>query len=460
MQTQIIALIAALRTAGVPVSLAESLDALRAVEQAGIDDRSLFRATLRATLIKAQRHQPEFDRLFDLYFSGQRLSLLPLDTTQADLVEQSLAEQLRDEAGEAALQQLFAAAVSGQPLGHGGLLALLSHPAPSGVVHPRLQAWIARQALRDRQLERLDGLREALLERLRQAGMHEAELERIAERVRANQAILAEQLMASVVSELQRRAQPGRPALRQLDDLLDLPLHRLSNAEEEELRVAVARLVARLRTRISLRQRHDRRGALQLRRTLRASLRYGGTPFTLLRQRRRRQPRLVVLCDVSNSMHTVARLMLWLVAALHDQVRHLRAFAYHDSLHEISSAFRKAQPGEAIANVLGQLGANYTRTDLGSCLEAFVQHELSDVDKRTSVLILGDGRNNGCDPGLAELQQIKLRAQRLIWLTPEPHWAWGSGDSAMQLYAPICDTVHVVASLRQLSEAVAHTLMP
>lgn len=457
MQERIVAFIAALRAAGVPVSLAESLDALRAIEQAGVGERALFRAALRATLVKAHHDQPTFERLFPLYFGGVGASLVQPDTAEHPLIPQLL-EALGQQSDQPELAQLFVATVTGRPLGQEQLLALLARPTPGGLGHPTLQRWVARQAVRDLGLERLEPLLDALLARLRAAGAAEAELDGLAGRVRANRALLAEQLHDAVVAELRRQATPARRSPRPAEELLDQSLHALSAAEAEELRAAVARLAAQLRTRVSLRQRRDRRGRLNPRRTLRASLSYGGVPFALHRRRRRLQPRLVILCDVSSSMRAAAALMLMLVAAVHDQVRHTRAFAYIDELHDIGADFLGARPEQAIAGVLGRIPSAYARTDLGGCLEQFVRRELASVDRRTTVIVLGDGRNNGSDPGLDALRRIRSRAHRLLWLTPEPRRAWGTGDSAMLEYAPLCDAVHSVATLRQLGAALAHAL--
>ncbi|NTU82033.1 MAG: VWA domain-containing protein [Chloroflexales bacterium] len=127
---------------------------------------------------------------------------------------------------------------------------------------------------------------------------------------------------------------------------------------------------------------------------------------------------------------------------------------FHDELHDISTDFIDARPAQAIAAILGRVRAEYAPTDLGACLEHFVHRQLASVDRRTTVIILGDGRNNGSDPGLGHLRRIKARARRLIWFTPEPQRAWGGGDSAMPAYAPLCDAVHVVGNLRQLGAAV------
>nr|WP_255604358.1 VWA domain-containing protein [Oscillochloris sp. ZM17-4] len=234
-----------------------------------------------------------------------------------------------------------------------------------------------------------------------------------------------------------------------------MPLRLLGGQEAEDLRRAVARLAQQLRTRVATRRRRARRGPLDPRATIRASLRYGGVPFAPHHRRRRLRPRLVVLCDLSSSMRALAGLTLSLVYALSDQLSGTRAFAYIDELHDVSADFADARPDRAIATVLARIRADYARTDLGSCLDTFARRHLATVDRRTTVLVLGDGRNNGSDPGLGALRQIRARARHLIWLTPEPQRDWGTGDSDMLAYAPVCSAVHVVGSLRQLGEAVA-----
>ncbi|NTU80731.1 MAG: CoxE, partial [Chloroflexales bacterium] len=272
MHDQILAFIAALRAAGVRISLAESVDALRAVEQAGFDERALFRAALQATLVKEHADLPTFQRLFPLYFGGGGAAFIQLSGDDAlSAAEQAeLGQALSDllsTAEQPGLAQLFQAVVEGRPLGHDQLLGLLPRPAPSGLSHPMLQRWAARQALRDLQLERLDDLLLALLAQLRAAGMGEAALESIAQRVRANQAAQAEQLSQAVLRQLQRQAGGERPRTQPRDELLERPFHLLSAQEAEELRGAVARLAAQVRTRASQRRHRARRGALDPRGT-------------------------------------------------------------------------------------------------------------------------------------------------------------------------------------------------
>lgn len=464
MDERILEFVAALRAAGLRISIAESLDALRAVEQTGIAEPALLRATLRATLVKTHSDLPSFERLFPLYFGGSGVAFVQpgeeaaLSPAEQGLLDQALQVALT-QAPSPELARIFTAIASGQPLQAAQLAALLAHLGPPPTSSPIFQPWMARRALRELQFEQLEVLLRALLEQLRAAGLRDTALAALEQSIRLNQAAQAEQIGRAVGLQMQRQAATARERTDPRDTLLDRPFHLLDTGESEALRGEVARLAAQLRTQAALRRRRARRGALDPRSTLRASLRYGGIPFELRHRRRRLTPRLVVLCDLSSSMRAVASFMLLLVHALHDQMRRTRSFAYIDELYDISADFHDARPAVAVAAVLGRISADYARTNMGIVLDQFVRSQLSRVDRRTTVLILGDGRNNRNDPGLAELKQIRAYARRLIWFTPESPRDWAIGDCDMLAYAPLCDSVHVVRNLRQLAAAVERLVL-
>lgn len=459
MDGHLIAFIGALRAAGVRVSTAEALDALRAAEVAGVAERAVLRDALRATLVKDSADRPAFERLFAAYFAGEGAALIQIGGDDSPLSAEDLARlgvalgALQARLGGAALADLLRAMVSGVPLARADLSALLARTTPVGTGSPVFQSWMTRRALRELEFERLEGLLGDLLGALRAAGASPAALAEVERSARANRDALADQIGRAIAAQMARR-EPPRRAGPAADELLDLPLRLLGGQDEVELRRAVDRLARRLRTRAALRRRTARRGPLDPRGTVRASLAYGGVPFALRRRSRQIRPRLVVLCDISRSMRDLAGFTLSLVYALHDQLGGTRAFAYIDDLHDISADFADARPERAVAQVLARISADYTRTDLGSCLDDFAARHLALVDRRTTVLILGDGRNNYSDPGLAALDQIRARARHLLWLTPEPRASWGSGDSDMPAYARRCTAVHVVGNLRQLGEAI------
>ncbi len=464
MDERILEFIAALRAAGLRVSVAESIDALRALEHVEPVTPGLLRATLRATLVKERADLPIFERLFPLYFGGNGASLAAPDDEGALSAEERerlrrAVEAIAAAAPTPALGQLFSAIVTGEPLREAQLAALLAQVAPPEVSAPIFEPWMARRALHELQFARLEALLHDLLEHLRAAGFSAATLAAIARAARLNQEVQATQIGRAVALGMQRQAAIRRAATLPREDLLDRPFHLLDSEERAALRGEVARLAARLRTRAALRRRRARSGALDPRGTLRASLRYAGVPVDLRFRRRRLTPRLVILCDLSNSMREVAGFMLHLVHALHDQVRRTRTFAYIAELYDISADFNAARPAEAVSAVLRRIDAAYTCTDLGAALQQFTRDHLHAVDRRTTILILGDGRNNRSDPGLPLLRQIKARSRQLIWFTPESPRDWGTGDSDLLAYLPLCDSVHVVRNLRQLADAIERLVL-
>jgi hypothetical protein len=251
-------------------------------------------------------------------------------------------------------------------------------------------------------------------------------------------------------------AEEGRPEAGA--DLMNRPFRSLSDAEAAELRKQVRRMAAMMRSRLALRQRRGKTGLLDAKATIRANQRYGGVPVEIRYRRRRLKPKLALICDVSTSMRHCAEFMLTLIYELQDQVGRARSFAFIGDMEEVSPAFEELPVQQAVERVLTELPPGYYNTDLGNSLATFDKRFMDAVDHRTTVIFLGDGRNNYNDPRLDLMQQIQRRAKRVIWLNPEPPAMWGSGDSDMPKYAPVVDRVFEVGNLAQLIYAVDRLL--
>jgi uncharacterized protein with von Willebrand factor type A (vWA) domain len=188
-----------------------------------------------------------------------------------------------------------------------------------------------------------------------------------------------------------------------------------------------------LAARLAVRQRRGRRGPLDFRHTMRASLSSGGVPIeTVHKPRRPHKTDLVVLCDVSDSVAAFARFTLLLLFALREQFSRMRVFAFVDELDEITAML---DPAGDIVNAVERVTREakvtgwYGRTDYGRSLGLFAERHLATVTSRTSVLILGDARSNYGDPNLAALTRIAKQARRTYWLNPERRAVWDTGDS-------------------------------
>jgi len=455
-----VAFVAALRTAGLPVSLAESLDATRAMAVLGLADRDALRSALAATLVKRPAQRLAFDTLFDLYYpravgdgqpAGEAPTDAPDDPGPPGADNERLRDRLRDrlrelllDGDEAALRRLAREAV-GQ-LGR-------------AATQPGRQSFFAYRVLRRLSPDTLlAGLLEEVLRGQERGGL----AERVARQTLAERLRLFETL---VEAEVRRRLAEergvehvARTAVKPLAETVDFL--RASRDDLQELRRQVYPLARRLGTRLTARRRHGHAGRLDFRRTVRASLSTGGVPVvTHHRPHKPHKPELVVLCDVSGSVASFAHFTMLLAYALREQFAKVRAFAFIDTTDEVTRFFTA---GDDVAEAMARLvaGANLVwydgHSDYGHAFEVFVEKWPDAVGPKTSLLILGDARNNYRALGLPALRSMVGRARHAYWLNPEPRQYWGSGDSSATGYAEVVEMVECrnAAQLEQFVSAL------
>jgi hypothetical protein len=221
---------------------------------------------------------------------------------------------------------------------------------------------------------------------------------------------------------------------------------------------AVTRLAQRLRNVISVRRRRARRGRFDSNATLRKNLQYGGVPFHIVFDHKRKdKPQVMVLCDVSDSVRNVSRFMLQFMYSLQDLYSKVRSFIFVAELGEITQLFAERDINQAIEAALrGDLINVYAHSDFGRAFKNFYRDYISAVNKRTTVIVLGDARNNYNLPHEWVMREIRQRAKQLIWLNPENRMTWGFGDSEMDRYAPHCTLVEECRNLNQLYRVIDH----
>jgi uncharacterized protein with von Willebrand factor type A (vWA) domain len=472
MEQRMVDFIAGLRAAGVRVSIAESSDAFRAVEHIGVMDRDTFRSALRTTLVKEASDLPMFEQLFTLFFaSGEPPFINPQEQLSpeqramlAAALRALLSQMQQDEmpptgrSGQLGqFLQLLRHLLSGQALNQEALEQARQQAGRASASHPAQQPWLRQRMLQAMGWEELEELLEQLWEELAKVGMSQKAIEELQNMVQANQEALAEQVGQYAGTSIARQmaAQPPR---RPGPDLMNRPFRNLSQSEADELRTQVRRLAAQLRSRAALRHKRAKSGVLDAKHTIRTNLRYGGVPLDLRYKHRHLKPKLALICDVSTSVRHCAEFMLHLIYELQDQVAKARSFAFISDIEEVSQEFAVYQPEVAVEQVLTRMPPGYYNTDLGYSLRSFCHNHLDAVDHRTTVIFLGDGRNNFNDPRLDLVQTIKRRARRIIWLNPESPRLWGTGDSDALEYLPLCDAAYEVSNLAQLTDAVDRLL--
>lgn len=457
-----------LREAGVPVSMVETIDAMKAVEAIDLSQRVALRETLRATLVKNLRHERAFDTAFDIYFST-----VPFPSETED-DPSSATEPLGDAGGEGGAGQgdmdpdaLFNAlldALAGldpEALRRGAREAVdqLAGMEPG---RPVGGTYYLYRTLRRLDLDRLEA---ELLEALASdEDLSEFDQRLLEEEVEA----LIERLREDIQEEIRRRlvADRGREAVaktlrRPLIEDIDL-MHATSN-DLAEMEAAIGPLTRKLAARLA-RRRRKRTGRLDFRRTVRKSLATGGVPADpQFRHPRPHRPEVWLLCDISGSMATFSRFTLQFTHAMSTHFSRLRTFAFVDTVDEVTDFFGPGIDfGSAVSRITTEAEVIWLdgHSDYGNSLETFYTRYGAQLTPRTTVIVTGDARNNYRPPRDGVLADVAAASRALVWLNPEPKAYWDTGDSAMSYYGRHCTSVHEVRTLRQLEEFVETLTLP
>jgi uncharacterized protein with von Willebrand factor type A (vWA) domain len=453
MDKRIVDFIRTLRAAGIRISVAESADAMDAIDEIGLFDRDTFRNALKGTLVKEHKDWNTFEHFFPLFFDTGAPPMFNMEEELSPEQQEMLQQALQSMMGNMdALQQLLQQMMKGQQLSQEQLDQLGQMTGLSDADSPYQDSYYQRMMQRALGMQQLEELMEQLREALAEMGMSEQAIDEIMEMMEANREALSEQIQKFVGSSIAKNmAEQPKP---EPQDLMNTPFQYLSSEDAEALRDEIRRLAARLRTRAALRQKRAKNGNPDPKATIRNNLRYGGVPLEIKYRNKHMKPRLLLICDISTSMRYCSEFMLTLLYQLQDQVAKTRSYIFIDDLHEISEFFASQPPEIAVQNVLDSHRPGSYNTNLGNSLQSFFNNKLDAVDTRTTVIILGDGRNNFNDPRLDLAQELRRRSRRLLWFNPEPPGQWGTGDSDMHQYAPVSSGVYQVRTLAQLVEAI------
>jgi uncharacterized protein with von Willebrand factor type A (vWA) domain len=453
-----------LRQNGVRVSLAETLDAIGASELTGLNERDTFRAALRATMIKRSSELPMFEELFDLYFSGlgeiikQAGRAVQDALSMSDQEFQKFLEQMEEllkkkgqELSELAKQLLQENSGQLERMIREAAREMRLSNIERAIEENHFARALARQLGLD-QLEReLGQLREEIRNSDQDAGTKAQMDEYIERRLKALNDIIKRYVRA----EREKRDLRARDGER-MQQLAEKSFYYLSEDEIRKMNEAVTRLAQRLKNVISVRRRRARRGRFDIKKTLRRNLVFGGVPFKLRFDRRKKEkPQVVVLCDVSDSVRNVSRFMLQFVYSLQDLYSRVRSFIFVAEIGEVTEHFRSNDVKEALDVALkGDLINIYAHSNFGYAFRTFLQDHIGAINRKTTVIVLGDARNNYNLPHDWCLREIRRRAKQLIWLNPESRSTWGFGDSEMERYGAACDLVEECRNLNQLYRVV------
>ncbi|HUN49879.1 MAG TPA: VWA domain-containing protein [Candidatus Sulfotelmatobacter sp.] len=456
MSEPIIKFLQAARSAGIRVSVAESIDAYHALDLIGFDDRQTLKDSLSLILAKTRDEKQLFEECFELYFTRDSFTG---DT--ADSAGDGRRERQPEE-GDAGGEASGSGGAEGQtPLARmltgndrAALAAAMERAADAvGVSDIRFFTQTNIYARRMMEQMGLEAL-EREIARLRAEGTTEAV--GLAQRLDRGRGYLGDQVRDFVERQLAVFARGANEQLR--DEFLQAA--RLSNLDRrdfERMRVIVRAMAKRLATRYGRVRRRRRRGHLDVRRTLRRNMAFDSIPFvTVWKQRKIDKPRVVVLCDVSGSVASVAQFLLLFVYSLNEALADIRSFAFSGNLIEVSDIVEQETIEDAIAKILKEIG--FGSSNYGRSLADFAEKCLDAVDSKTTVIVMGDARGNNTDPRTDIMKLVFERSKRVIWLNPEFRSSWGTGDSDMYRYAPYCHVLTVCNSVRHLERTLTDLL--
>ena len=469
MQSNLVDFIQVLRSHDIRVSPAETLDAVAVTATLGYSDRNLLRDGLAMTLAKTPAEEVIFLDCFDRFF-------------QQDLADFSSSDMPSDQDDNKDLDSTDNTAAQTEDFSGSQLSALELASETNPSLESLLQTPLMQNLLNNNRNELTLAIN---------AAAQRVDLQKIQMFTQKGQFTrrildaMGEEQVRNAVIELERAESPALAVLQRYRDILrqqvrdyverEYLLHaegktqqfmddilsktRLNNIEHiylHKVHELIRKMAKKLASRHSHKRRRLKRGQLNMAKTLRKGIPNDGVMFnTFWRQVKKEKPQILAVCDVSGSVAAYSKFLLLFLYSLQDILPKVRSFAFSSHLGEVSTYFDDYPVEKAIELVNWKYGG---ATDYGNSLMDFSKLALDDINSNTTVIILGDARNNNGDPKLDILQRIFQRARQVIWLNPESRRAWGSGDSEMLRYQSACHFSAECNNLKQLERIVDQLL--
>ena len=443
----------ALRAADVKVSPVEAIDAHLTVAKVGFSDRELFKDALCATLAKTADEVVRFDATFDTFFARDQVSFTPPPPPSGEERGDPM-EGLPPDAADSDLARMLME-------GDASSIAQAMEEAAERAQVSQIRLSTQRSRLTRRLLEEMGlGEIEAIINAARKLeGGGDA-----ADRLEAGKLKLIEEAQRYVARQHELYASGSGKMLRE-----EMLARKALNADggidpvdQAMMQALVKKMAKRLADRYSRRRNRAKRGHMDIRRTLRKSMPYGGMPFEVIwKTEKIDKPSIVCICDVSKSVAAAAQFLLTFLYSLNEVVDRMEAYAFSGRLISVNDILDDEHVDKAIFEVLKRIG--FQQTDYGKSLEDFCENHLDHVDSHTTVIFLGDGRSNYADPRLDLMATIQKRARSVIWLNPEPESYWSQGDSVMYRYerfTHVAKTCNTLGQLERIIEDVLRTYVP
>jgi uncharacterized protein with von Willebrand factor type A (vWA) domain len=443
------------RTAGLRVSTSEVIDCLNQLKLVDILEEPQFAAVLRANFAKSRREQHHFDRLYQMFFHELRQDASvaysePFFEQIHNILQALIPIGEKNEEFEAVLDFL-----AGDSLPYFERLQQIGQNTDDqnrgmgsnlGSVVRRLEIMLGINAVEDALEQFFADHRDQMKWEMRQ-DLTDSFKDRL------------ESARRLLIQDRQAYADTDKKNLsyrRRLDHLGEIHFASLTKKEVDTMREVIEQLVRKLKDTISRRYARRNRGVLDIKKTLRRAASYQGLPMELFyRNHPLRKTKIVALCDVSGSVWSAARFMLNMLYSLQECFTQVRSFVFVAGLDEVTDVFEDYEINQAIEKILKEAGIEYNAaTDYGLTFRQFKTRHMDILNKKTTLIIIGDGRTNYTNPEEKILDQMRERSRRVIWLNPETQHFWYTGDSEMRTYMRYCDEVRPCQNLNQLLDFV------
>ena len=431
-----------LRSSDLRVSTSESIDAMNVVSEIGFDDKSLLRDSLSFSLAKTLREKEIFNECFDSFFEENYMNLksdeLPEENHERDIKFDDLNNS---ENMQKSLEELYKNSDKTSLM---TAMALAARDANLQDIKLFTQVGMFTRKIFDEM--GLETLNNDIFQASRQGDTkRESELKNIRESLRL-------EIRDYVENQVKLRTTNAGNQLRE-DALSQMRLTQADKSDYQIMSGIIKKMARRLISVHSRRKRKSQRGMLDIRSTIRANQEYDGILFeTIWKKTKVDRPKIVALCDVSGSVANVSRFFLMFLHSLTEILPNVRTFAFSNKAGEVTDLFENKDIEVAAAETLLLNGGG--STDYG---QAFVDLEgllENNIDRKTTVIILGDARSNYGDPRCDVLKTIQEKSKRILFLNPEPKSVWGTGDSEMLRFVPYCSKSKVCSSLFDLERVV------
>lgn len=443
------------RAADLRISTAEVLDCVSQLDLINPLDEEEFKLVLKSNFAKSRREQSRFEQMYHLFFHEMQRDLSRVTHDPESEQIRAVLDMLREEESDDRLGKALTDFLEGDPMGFVEEVHRI-HTQEEQVARA-LRSNMSQLASRLQVMLKINRMKNKILSF--QGGNH-AVIDKDSSRKISDS--LSEKL-DNALALLNDEPRPDNYGLKEVKNydkkykqVGEVPFSSLSQEEIEEVRDVIWKLVKKLEEIATLRFSISNRGVIDIKKTLRRSGKYLGIPMEIIfKDRPLRKGKIVALCDVSGSVWSTARFMLNILYSLQECFSKIKSYIFVSGMAEVTDYFKNHDVNEAIEKIMNDAPLNYyAPTDYGMAFQHFKQRHMSELDKKTTLLIIGDARSNHMNPQDLILREMRDRCKRVIWLNPEQEKFWGTGDSEMRAYKAHCHEVRPCGNLNQLIEFI------